>query len=212
MSTNAELLEQANAAAPTKPREAEALYKQILSAPGASEGDARDGTMREQETALVKLGELYRDQKCVKMRSFCCYQCADVLQERGRRCGSDHAFPLIHVFDRKSKDRQAECVSIIFYCHTKCSCSTVRTLLDFFTAIPDSQDTQIGVLNDNIAWAQREKRIFLKQSLETRLIALYVLSHPFYSHFFAFFLHTPCHIVSPFTTFRKAGVVDDAYY
>lgn len=48
----------------------------------------------------------------------------------------------------------------------------VRTLLDFFTPIPDSQATQIAVLQDNIDWAKREKRIFLKQSLETRLIGL----------------------------------------
>jgi 26S proteasome regulatory subunit N6 len=48
----------------------------------------------------------------------------------------------------------------------------VRTLLDYFAPIPDSQKTQITVLEDNIAWAKREKRIFLKQSLETRLISL----------------------------------------
>jgi 26S proteasome regulatory subunit N6 len=52
--------------------------------------------------------------------------------------------------------------------------SAVRTLLDFFAAIPDSGEVQTEVLRDNIEWAQREKRIFLKQSLETRLIALCV--------------------------------------
>jgi len=50
----------------------------------------------------------------------------------------------------------------------------VRTLLDYFNPIPDSQQAQIDVLNDNIEWAKREKRIFLKQSLETRLVGLYV--------------------------------------
>jgi 26S proteasome regulatory subunit N6 len=48
----------------------------------------------------------------------------------------------------------------------------VRNLLSLFNGIPDSQQTQIAVLNDNIEWAKREKRIFLKQSLETRLIGL----------------------------------------
>jgi 26S proteasome regulatory subunit N6 len=48
----------------------------------------------------------------------------------------------------------------------------VRNLLSLFNGIPDSQQTQIAVLNDNIEWAKREKRIFLKQSLETRLISL----------------------------------------
>ena len=50
----------------------------------------------------------------------------------------------------------------------------VRTLLDFFIHIPDSQQTQISVLVDNIGWAKREKRIFLKHSLETRLVGLFV--------------------------------------
>jgi 26S proteasome regulatory subunit N6 len=48
----------------------------------------------------------------------------------------------------------------------------VRTLLDFFNPIPHSQQIQINVLLDNIDWAKREKRIFLKHSLETRLVGL----------------------------------------
>ncbi|KAH8998364.1 PCI domain-containing protein [Lactarius hatsudake] len=48
----------------------------------------------------------------------------------------------------------------------------IRNLLSLFNGIPNSQPTQITVLNDNIEWAKREKRIFLKQSLETRLISL----------------------------------------
>lgn len=50
---------------------------------------------------------------------------------------------------------------------------TVRTLLDFFAQIPNSKDMQIRVLLDNIAWAKTEKRIFLKHSLETRLVGMY---------------------------------------
>lgn len=48
----------------------------------------------------------------------------------------------------------------------------VRTLLDYFGSIPDSGEIQIKVLQDNIDWAKREKRIFLKHSLETRLIGM----------------------------------------
>jgi 26S proteasome regulatory subunit N6 len=48
----------------------------------------------------------------------------------------------------------------------------VRTLLDFFNAIPGSQEVQIKTLTDNINWAKNEKRIFLKHSLETRLVGL----------------------------------------
>jgi 26S proteasome regulatory subunit RPN6 N-terminal domain len=63
----------------------------------------------------------------------------------------------------------------------------VRTLLDYFAAIAESKPTQIKVLQDNIDWAKREKRIFLKHSLETRLISLCVFSR---------LSHTPYVIVS----------------
>lgn len=52
----------------------------------------------------------------------------------------------------------------------------VRTLLDYFNAVPGSQPVQIKVLTDNISWARTEKRIFLKHNLEIRLVALYVYS------------------------------------
>ncbi|KAF8313879.1 PCI-domain-containing protein [Clavulina sp. PMI_390] len=49
----------------------------------------------------------------------------------------------------------------------------IRTLIDCFGEIPGSEKIQAGVLQDNIDWAKNEKRIFLKQSLEARLIALH---------------------------------------
>ncbi|TDL21454.1 hypothetical protein BD410DRAFT_789557 [Rickenella mellea] len=49
---------------------------------------------------------------------------------------------------------------------------TVRTLLDFFNSIPNSKDTQMRVLQENIEWARSEKRIFLKLSLETQPASL----------------------------------------
>lgn len=48
----------------------------------------------------------------------------------------------------------------------------VRTLLDYFTSIPDSSDIQTRVLTDNITWAAQNHRLFLRQSLEIRLAAL----------------------------------------
>jgi len=48
----------------------------------------------------------------------------------------------------------------------------VRTLLNYFNDIPNSRQVQIDVLMDNIDWSKREKRIFLKHSLEIRLVAL----------------------------------------
>lgn len=49
----------------------------------------------------------------------------------------------------------------------------VRILIDYFNDIPHSRDIQIAVTKENVAWAKKEKRIFLKQNLETKLIAQY---------------------------------------
>lgn len=60
------LLKEATAARTTNPKRAEQLYKQILEATttGGSQAD-REQSLRDQEEAMIKLGELYRDQKCV---------------------------------------------------------------------------------------------------------------------------------------------------
>ncbi|GAA5884129.1 hypothetical protein JCM16303_005929 [Sporobolomyces ruberrimus] len=50
----------------------------------------------------------------------------------------------------------------------------IRTLLDYFDAIPDSTVTQIEATKESAEWAKSEKRIFLKQNLETRLVGLYI--------------------------------------
>jgi 26S proteasome regulatory subunit N6 len=68
MSTTDQLLTEADAASKTDIKRAEALYKQILATPKLSpnEGEERLAqTLRDQETALVNLGQLYRDQKYV---------------------------------------------------------------------------------------------------------------------------------------------------
>jgi 26S proteasome regulatory subunit N6 len=46
----------------TDPRKAEALYKDIISKPPSVTSEA---AIKEYETALISLGELYRDEKCV---------------------------------------------------------------------------------------------------------------------------------------------------
>jgi 26S proteasome regulatory subunit N6 len=56
---------------------------------------------------------------------------------------------------------------------------TVRTLIDFFSNISHSEAVQVKVLEENIQWAKDEKRIFLKQSLETRLVALQLETQAF---------------------------------
>lgn len=50
----------------------------------------------------------------------------------------------------------------------------ITTLLDLFATIPNSGEQLVNITLDNIEWAKGEKRIFLKQNLETRLVALLV--------------------------------------
>lgn len=50
----------------------------------------------------------------------------------------------------------------------------VKTLIDAFSDIPDSLSLQVKVCKESIDWAMQEKRIFLRQSLETRLCSLYL--------------------------------------
>ncbi|EAU81018.2 proteasome regulatory particle subunit [Coprinopsis cinerea okayama7 len=143
------LISQAEGVVSTNPAQAEALYQQVLAASSASSSNT-DPTvqaqiLRDQETALVKLGELYRDQKNAAALS------KVITQSR--------AF--------MSSTAKAKTAKLI------------RTLLDFFTSIPNSQDVQKQTLVDNIAWAKAEKRIFLKHSLETRLAGLYLDAQQF---------------------------------
>jgi 26S proteasome regulatory subunit N6 len=52
--------QEAQKLAKTDPRKAETQYKEIISKPPSATSDA---AVREYETALVSLGELYRDEK-----------------------------------------------------------------------------------------------------------------------------------------------------
>ncbi|KDR68658.1 hypothetical protein GALMADRAFT_256431 [Galerina marginata CBS 339.88] len=140
MSSVADILTKAKSSASTNPQEAEKLYKQVLASTTASisKDDDHAQDLRDQEIALVKLGELYRDQKNAQ-------GLADIITQ-------SRAF--------MSSTAKAKTAKLI------------RTLLDYFNAIPGSQKVQIKTLTDNIAWAKNEKRIFLKHSLETRLAGL----------------------------------------
>lgn len=69
MSTSAELLAEAVSASKSDSKRSESLYKQILSStkPSTHENSQQTQTLRDQETALVNLGQLYRDQKYVDL-------------------------------------------------------------------------------------------------------------------------------------------------
>lgn len=53
-------VQEAQKLAKSDPRQAEALYKDILSKPPSTTSDS---ALKEYETALISLGELYRDEK-----------------------------------------------------------------------------------------------------------------------------------------------------
>ncbi|EGF80208.1 hypothetical protein BATDEDRAFT_16672 [Batrachochytrium dendrobatidis JAM81] len=55
----------------------------------------------------------------------------------------------------------------------------VRTLIDQFNDIPNSLPLQVDICKETIEWAVAEHRIFLRQSLETRLCGLYLDSKLF---------------------------------
>ncbi|KXN81501.1 putative 26S proteasome regulatory subunit rpn6 [Leucoagaricus sp. SymC.cos] len=115
------------AQAQANPASAEKTYNQIL-AEDSSTADAQ--LLRDKETALIKLGELYRNQKNAKAL-------AEVIA----------LSPCLLLYNK------------------------VRTLLDLFSAITNSQETKMNALTDEIARAKAEKGVSSK-SLETRLVGL----------------------------------------
>ncbi|KAI1179745.1 hypothetical protein F4777DRAFT_531795 [Nemania sp. FL0916] len=56
----------------------------------------------------------------------------------------------------------------------------VRQLLDLFDAIPNTTDIQIAVTKSCIEWATSERRSFLRQNLETRLVTLFMAKQSYY--------------------------------
>ncbi|OAL51798.1 PCI-domain-containing protein [Pyrenochaeta sp. DS3sAY3a] len=128
--------------AKSEPAKAEQIYKEVLS----TEPGSNETAIKNYESALVGLGELYRDQKRV-----------DALAELVRQARS--------VLSSFAKAKTAK---------------LVRQLLDLFTTIPNTTDTQIEVTRSCIEWAVSERRGFLRQNLETRLVSLYMAKQSFY--------------------------------
>ncbi|WFC99364.1 26S proteasome regulatory subunit rpn6 [Malassezia yamatoensis] len=114
--------------------------RKVLESILEAEADADDEAMlAEQEAALLRLGELHRDQQDAQAL-------ADTLRA-SRKFMSSIA---------KAK-----------------TAKLVRILIDYFSGIPNSTQLQIQVTKENAEWAKNQKRIFLKQNLETKLIQLY---------------------------------------
>lgn len=56
----------------------------------------------------------------------------------------------------------------------------VKLFIDLLSTIPGARDLQISLCRDCIEWSKAEKRIFLRQSLETRLAALYLQNRQYH--------------------------------
>ncbi|KAI5997671.1 proteasome regulatory particle subunit [Pisolithus orientalis] len=132
MTTNQALLDEAKN---TNPARAEKIYKQILVSSASPSGVERDQVLRDQENAMIKLAELYRDQRNAQ--------------------GLAEVITLSRSFMSSTAKAKTAKLSLC-----QCSGYCIET------------HTQIDVLLDNIDWSKREKRIFLKHSLEIRLVSL----------------------------------------
>ncbi|KAI6248561.1 putative 26S proteasome regulatory subunit rpn6 [Erysiphe necator] len=126
-----------------KSKNAEARFQEIISQPPVVTSDA---AVREYETALISLGQLYRDQE-----------------------KPDQLVELI----TKSRDVLSS------FAKAK-TAKLVRQLLDLFHGIPNTIDIQIYVTKSCIAWATSERRGFLRQNLEVRLVNLYMQKSQYY--------------------------------
>ncbi|KIO04243.1 hypothetical protein M404DRAFT_1000755 [Pisolithus tinctorius Marx 270] len=154
MTTNQALLDEAKNANPAR---AEEIYKfsPITSPPTASPSNVEgDQVLRDQENAMIKLAELYRDQRNAQ-------GLAEVITLSGSFMSST----------QKPKLQNSVCAIAPDLAPNLTFTDVVRTLLNYFNDIPNSRQTRIDVLLDNIDWSKREKRIFLKHSLEIRLVS-----------------------------------------
>jgi len=50
----------------------------------------------------------------------------------------------------------------------------VRSLIDFVSKLPDTLPLQIDLCKESIEWTKQEKRTFLRQRIETKLVQLYI--------------------------------------
>ncbi|GIZ48260.1 hypothetical protein CKM354_001132800 [Cercospora kikuchii] len=139
---NAKRIIAARKLAATNPRQAEIVYKDILSRPPGQ----NDKALRDFENALTALGELLRDQQRTQDLVSLIEQTRNVLTSFARAK----------------------------------TAKLVRQLLDLLAAIPKTTDTQIAVTKSSIDWAVSQKQGFLRQSLEVRLVNLYMQTQAYY--------------------------------
>ncbi|KIJ59727.1 hypothetical protein HYDPIDRAFT_32943 [Hydnomerulius pinastri MD-312] len=143
MPSNDALLKEAESVASTNPKRAEEIYKQILNSSASTSNGVSSNGDRDQSL---------RDQEGAMIKL------AELHRDQKNAKGLAEVITLSRSF--MSSTAKAKTAKLI------------RTLLNYFNDIPNSRQAQIDVLMDNIDWSNREKRIFLKHSLEIRLVAL----------------------------------------
>ncbi|KAF9359263.1 26S proteasome regulatory subunit rpn6 [Mortierella sp. NVP85] len=124
----------------SSPEQAIPLYQGILAAKGFLMNTIDPKAKNDQESALLKLAQCYRD-----------------LHRPNELAALIHDSRTLITSIPKAK-----------------TAKIIRTLIDYFSEIPNTLPLQIDVCKQTIQWTIQEKRIFLKQALETRLIALYL--------------------------------------
>ncbi|KAF2495158.1 PCI-domain-containing protein [Lophium mytilinum] len=86
--------------------------------------------------------------------------------------------------DQKKVDDLAELVlktrSVLSSFAKAKTAKLVRQMLDLFNTLPNTTDIQISVTKSCIEWAVSERRGFLRQNLETRLVSLYMQKQSYY--------------------------------
>ncbi|KAF9242024.1 proteasome regulatory particle subunit [Melanogaster broomeanus] len=137
------LLKEAESVASTDSKRAEEIYKHILSSSASTSNGTSSTGDRDQSL---------RDQEAAMIKL------AELHRDRKNGKGLAEVITLSRSF--MSSTAKAKTAKLI------------RTLLNYFNDIPNSRQIQIDVLMDNIDWSNREKRIFLKHSLEVRLVSL----------------------------------------
>lgn len=156
--SNATRITEAKEMSKNSPSKAESVYKEILSKPPGS----NEAALRDYENALLGLGELYRENKKAQELADLVTTSRSTLSSFAKaKTAKLGRFPLCR--------RQLQL--------TNC---TVRQLLDFLADIPKSLETQITVTKSCIEWAVSERRSFLRQNLETRLVSLYMQKQSYY--------------------------------
>ncbi|ORX34352.1 hypothetical protein BD324DRAFT_609994 [Kockovaella imperatae] len=144
IASTSEALDQASSMTKSDPAKAEELYRGILSRKAARERLTMG-------TGIADEDEL-RDQESGLVKLAGLYRDHGKSQELAQLVTDSRTF--------MSQIAKAKTAKLI------------RTLIDYFP--PTARELQMQVTRDNITWAREEKRVFLRQSLEIKLIGLQI--------------------------------------